>query len=132
MNTMAKYKDIFVDLMMAYELELQIPGEDDNPWKDGAITFTSFVIFGLVPLLGYLILFSIPGYTQQDMFIAACILTALTLFALGAIKTKVTKQNWFKGGFEILIMGSSTALAAYFIGFLVKLAIEGGESSSLH
>lgn len=32
---MAKYRDFFVDVMMIEELELQVPGEDDNPWKDG-------------------------------------------------------------------------------------------------
>ena len=52
---MAKYPDFFVNVMMAEELELQVPDEDDNPWVDGAYTFGSFVFFGTIPLLGYII-----------------------------------------------------------------------------
>ena len=35
--------------MMAEELELQVPDEDDNPWFDGGVTFCSFVVFGTIP-----------------------------------------------------------------------------------
>ena len=31
-DTMAKYPEFFVDAMMHYELEVEVPGEDDNPW----------------------------------------------------------------------------------------------------
>ena len=34
----AKYPDLFVDFMMNFELEMQVPDADDNPWKDGAVT----------------------------------------------------------------------------------------------
>ena len=42
---MAKYKEFFINVMMAEELELQVPDEDDNPWIDGGVTFLSFVFF---------------------------------------------------------------------------------------
>ena len=53
-HRMAKYPEFFVNVMMAEELELQVPDDDDNPWIDGAVTFGSFVFFGTIPLLGYL------------------------------------------------------------------------------
>ena len=31
-DIMAKYPEFFVDAMMHYELEVEVPGEDDNPW----------------------------------------------------------------------------------------------------
>lgn len=64
---------------------------------DGGITFLSFVVFGIVPLLGYLIFYSVPGLGSQELFVIACCLTAITLFVLGAIKTKVTAQKWYLG-----------------------------------
>jgi VIT1/CCC1 family predicted Fe2+/Mn2+ transporter len=96
-DTMAKYPEFFVDAMMHYELEVAVPGEDDNPWVDGGITLASFIIFGVVPLLGYLIFYSVPGLGSQELFVIACCLTAITLFALGAIKTAVTAQKWDLG-----------------------------------
>jgi len=42
---MAKYPDFFVDIMMIEELELQVPGEDDNPWKDGPSAMCVFPTF---------------------------------------------------------------------------------------
>eukprot|EP00750_Incisomonas_marina_P016411 INCI19109.1.p1 GENE.INCI19109.1~~INCI19109.1.p1 ORF type:complete len:280 (-),score=47.31 INCI19109.1:158-997(-) len=126
-DIMAKYPEFFVDAMMHYELEVEVPGEDDNPWIDGGITFLSFVIFGVVPLLGYLIFYSVPGLGSQELFVIACCLTAITLFVLGAIKTKVTAQKWWLGGLEIFALGSLTACCAYLIGWGVESAILSGE-----
>ena len=80
-NRMAKYPDFFVNVMMAEELELQVPDEDENPWIDGGVTFLSFVFFGTIPLLGYLCFYA-AGYTPQALFIIACVITALALFGL--------------------------------------------------
>lgn len=54
-ETMAKYRELFIDVMMTEELGLQVPDEDESPAKEGLITFTSFLVFGFVPLLGYII-----------------------------------------------------------------------------
>merc|ERR1712150_356954 len=124
----ANYPDMFVDLMMHDELELMVPGEDDNPWKDGMVTLTSFIVFGFVPLSCYAFLYSVGNLGTQELFIISCFLTALTLFTLGAIKTKVTIQPWWRGGLEILVMGSFTAAAAYIIGWLVELAVASGDA----
>lgn len=126
-DIMAKYPDFFVDAMMHYELEVEVPDEDDNPWIDGGITFASFIVFGIVPLLGYLIFYSVPGLGSQELFVIACCLTAVTLFLLGAIKTKVTAQKWYMGGLEIFALGSLTAACAYLIGWGVETAILSGE-----
>ena len=42
-NTMSKYKEFFINVMMAEELELQVPDPDENPWIDGAVTFAYYV-----------------------------------------------------------------------------------------
>ena len=53
---MAKYPGFFVNVMMNEELELQVPDPDDSPWKSGFVTFSAFVVFGVVPLLGHITL----------------------------------------------------------------------------
>ena len=74
-RTMAKYEDVFVDYMMHEELGLQVPDPDDNPWKDGAVTFTSFVFFGFFPLLGYCA-FANADLDMRELFAISCTLRA--------------------------------------------------------
>jgi len=123
-QTYSKYPKLFVDLMMAIELELQVPGEDDNPWKDGFVTFTSFLFFGAFPLLSYAVLKDIESLSEDDLFIISCCITAVMLFILGTLKTRFSIQKWWVGGSEILIMGSITACVAYFVGMLVESIVK--------
>lgn len=128
-NKMAEYPDFFVDIMMQQELELQIPSEDDNPWKDGLVTFLSFVFFGTFPLVGY-VLFSSSTWSASALFMVSSILTAVMLFILGALKTKFSNRKWYWGGMEILVMGSFTAAVAYWIGWFVENVALGGQKVS--
>lgn len=52
-ETMAKYKDFFVDVMMTQELELQVPEENhvQESFNEGIVMFCSFAFFGAMPLL---------------------------------------------------------------------------------
>ena len=65
---MAKYPGFFVNVMMNEELELQVPDPDDSPWKSGFVTFAAFVVFGVVPLLGYTSPpYLPPGHGQDEV-----------------------------------------------------------------
>jgi vacuolar iron transporter family protein len=132
-NIMAKHKEFFVDVMMAEELELQVPAEDDNPWVDGGVTFCSFVFFGTIPLLAYAVFYSVELY-DSERFIIACCLTAICLFALGVTKSRFTEQNWLSAGSEILTLGGAVAGLAYFLGWFVGSIVLGGkgETGSIH
>jgi VIT1/CCC1 family predicted Fe2+/Mn2+ transporter len=115
-----KYPDLFIEMMMSDELGMSIPDEDENVYKDGAITFCAFIFFGFVPLIGYPILIG-SGLTIIDLFVVSCVLTAMTLFLLGCIKTKFSSQKWYQGGLEILIMGSITAAVAFLGAYIVHI-----------
>ena len=125
MRKYAEYPDLFVEFMMNFELDLQVPNQDDPPWKHGLVTFCSFIFFGLFPLLGYAILYS-AAINEQDLFIISCNVSALMFFILGAIKTKFSQKIWYYGGLEILVMGSCTAAVAFLVGFLVEGIISAG------
>lgn len=56
-----------------------------SPPTPGFVTFISFILFGLIPLIGYVI-FSSTGMNDFQLFIVAIVLTAITLFFLGAVK----------------------------------------------
>ena len=43
----------------------------------------------------------------------------MTLFILGAAKSKITQSNWLKSGFEMLVIGGLAALVAYGVGVIL-------------
>ncbi|MBC2580957.1 VIT1/CCC1 transporter family protein [Clostridium sp. DJ247] len=112
----SKYKKAWVDIMVVEEL--QIVEENESAVGNALVTFFSFLIFGFIPLVAYVVSKFIPGI-QQDTFMITCILTGITLFILGMIKVKITGKNWFISGLEMLIVGGITAAVAYIIGVLL-------------
>jgi VIT1/CCC1 family predicted Fe2+/Mn2+ transporter len=78
-----------VDIMMVEELGLI--EDDESPLKNALVTFFSFQVFGFVPLLAYVLARFIPALTS-NLFLTAAILTGVTLFALGALKTNAIKS----------------------------------------
>ena len=112
-----KNKDVCIDIMLADELG--IGSTDGSAIKNGSITFGSFVLFGFIPLLAYILARGMIVF-EENTFLVASILTGLTLFLLGAIKIKITGKNWFKSGIEVLLIGGLTAIVAFFIGRLIS------------
>mmetsp|Transcript_20586 Transcript_20586/g.37003 ORF Transcript_20586/g.37003 Transcript_20586/m.37003 type:complete len:266 (-) Transcript_20586:266-1063(-) len=89
-NTMSKYKDFFVDIMMAEELALQVPEEDHKTesMKEGVVMFCAFATFGSLPLLGYVIIPALfPNSGEEVLFSAACVITGMVLFGMGCVKS---------------------------------------------
>lgn len=123
MITMMKYPELFLDHMMIMELGLQTPDENENPAKNGLITFGSFVLFGSVPMWVYLVIWSADYTDAQGAFGIACTFTALTMFALGATQARITRQNWFRTGLTMMFNGGLAAAAAYLVGWGLDSAI---------
>ena len=116
-NILSQHHEAWVDVMMVEELG--IVEADESPLKNALVTFFSFGVFGFVPLVAYVAARFVP-VLEQNTFLVACILTGLTLFALGAQKARVTKRSWYRSGSEMLIMGGVAAAAAYGIGALLQ------------
>lgn len=114
--TLSKYETPFVDQTLTYE-----NGGDDaqeGPLKNALVTFFSFLIFGMTPLLTYV--FSMFfSFLNDNAFFIASILTGVTLFLLGSLKSRITQSNWLKSGLEMLFIGGLAAVSAYGIGFIL-------------
>lgn len=86
-------------------------------------TFFSFLTFGALPMLTYIIPYFYPSLFAYE-FQLACVLTGFTLFCLGAVKVKFTGKNWFFSGAEMILLGGVSATTAYLIGsFLSWLVV---------
>ncbi len=71
----------------------------------------------MIPLLAYVAVWFMP-VSRPHTFVAASLSTAAALFVLGALKVKITGQNWIKSGLETLVIGGISA-AAYTVGVLL-------------
>ena len=123
-EVMSKYKNFFLDVMMVEELGLMPPDESDSPAKNGLVTFLAFVFFGFIPLTSY-VLAGATGASDRANFVVACLLTALTMLALGASKARFTNQSTVKSALLMLLNGGMAAVAAYLVSWGIAEALGG-------
>lgn len=114
--TLAKYETLFVNQITSQSYGNN-PNEE-NPIKNALVTFFSFFVFGLVPLLAYILSTFVP-FLLENAFMLASVLTGTTLFTLGAVKSRITQSNWKQSGLEMLTVGGLAALVAYLVGFVL-------------
>jgi VIT1/CCC1 family predicted Fe2+/Mn2+ transporter len=105
-------KDRWVDVMMKEELEM-IPSSK-SPLGMALVTFASFFIVGLIPLLAYL--YDLFFETSINLFTTSSVLTGIAFVFIGYLKSYVTETNKFKSMSETLFLGVCAAFLAYFVG----------------
>lgn len=88
--------------------------KEPHALRHGIATFAAFNLAGVVPLLAFLL-----PIVEDDRFIAATILTLLTLFVVGAARSFITRENLIRSGMEMLLVGGAAAAVAYGIGALI-------------
>ena len=126
-HTLSRYPDAFLDHMMVEELSLMPPDPDDSPTMNGIITMCSFMLFGSIPLSPY-VLAHIPWLTKiltdQIQLYSSIVLTVLTLFALGAIKSSlVAGKKWIRGGMQVAITGMVAAIVGWAAGAVLSAIV---------
>ncbi|MEX2578640.1 MAG: VIT1/CCC1 transporter family protein [Verrucomicrobiales bacterium] len=111
-DILSRHPGVMVDTMMVEELG--ILEETESPLANALVTFASFVFFGFIPLL----IFVVRHLTGIDVdgLLWACALTGATLFGLGAIKGRVSLGRWWVSGIEMLLIGGIAAVTAFFVG----------------
>lgn len=105
-------KDQWLRFMLKEELGL---GQEafENPLRVGLTMGLSFLIGSVIPVLPYL--FTSGGTALLISTVASIVF----LFAAGAIRSRITKLNWVRSGFEMLIIGMTAALIGYLLGLVV-------------
>ncbi|KNC56397.1 vacuolar iron transporter [Thecamonas trahens ATCC 50062] len=130
-DIISKDPKLFVDIMMVEELGLNPDDENESPAKQGLVMFFSFLIFGAVPLVAYIVsrLAGVGGKGGVDAnFAVSCAMTAVTLFILGAFKQHISMHgkigSIIKGGLIMVLNGGVSASAAFFVGLFLRFLIE--------
>ncbi len=112
-------KDRWVNDMMKEELEMI--DEDKSPVYIGGVTYVSFILIGLIPLVVYVIDYINP--LDRDLFLTSSLLTASGFAIIGLLKAYVNETKFWKGILETLLLGGIAALVAYFVGDLLESII---------
>ncbi len=104
-------KERWVKTMLTEEYGL--PAEVRSPWIAGLSTFSAFIVCGLVPLLPYLL-------KAGRSFLISSILTGITFFVIGSVKSRWSTATWLRSGLETLLVGALAASLSYVVGVLLK------------
>ncbi len=111
-----KNRAYWTEFMMREELNMA-NSDDQNPLSTGLATFISFVSFGIIPLIPYLISQS----TTKYLFTLSILFTGIALITLGFLRYRVTKESLPRSISEVVILGSSAASIAYIVGSFFRI-----------
>ena len=112
----ARNEGPWVDFMMREELGMPSP-ESENPFLTGLITFLAFILFGFIPLTPYVFTQNI---LSSHSFSYSILFTFVALLILGISRWKVTRQSISRSVGETVLLGSISAIIAYFVGTMFR------------
>jgi len=109
--------DVWVEVMMSEEHQLQPPSRQGGAVKSALVVGGAAIVGSLIPLAPFAML---PVGVSM---VVSIVISALTLFAVGAYKAKVTVGSPGKSGLEMAIIGTLSALVGYLVGLWFKVPV---------
>ena len=113
-NKITSDKNVWLKTMLTEELglNLEIVG---SPLKGALVMFGAFLLGGILPILPYFVVKA--GFISSSTAIGIAIgLSITSSFIVGAMKSRMAKKNWVRGGIEMAGLGTGVALVGYGIG----------------
>jgi vacuolar iron transporter family protein len=108
--------ELAVKVHVAQELGVDVD-DQPSPWTAAVSSFLCFAVGGLLPLLPYLL--------GSSSLVAALLVGAVGLFAVGALTSRFTTRTWLFSGLRQLGFGALAAGATYLVGTLIGVGITG-------
>jgi len=123
-DIMAKSEVLFLQNMMRDELGLDADyeGVAENA-RNSARTFFSFLFFGFIPISVYIIGLGFPDRDENAVFAATSVFSGATLFLVGVVSSKLSKQKVLGNSLLTLANGATAATLAFLIGWSFESAI---------
>ncbi len=87
-----------------------------SAWKSSISTFVSFLLFGFVPLVPFVL-----GLPRS--FYTASVMTALMFVLIGSLRSRWSSRQWWQSGLVTLFVGGIAALLAFVVGALLHQVI---------
>lgn len=112
-SILSRHPGAMTELILNYKLGLRDP-DVESPVLNGLFTFSAFVVFGVVPLVPYL-LFDATAQTTTWSVAA----TVVALILLGLLRWSATGERLLRTLGETVLVGTVCALVAFVVGALV-------------
>ncbi len=96
--------------------------DEPSPIINGVTTYISFIFVGLVPLLIYLLDYTL-SLGIENLFAWASVLTGFAFVGIGLLKAKVAHAKQLKSIAETLVLGLIAAGLAYGLGDVLERII---------
>ena len=93
--------------------EYGLPQQVRSPWLAAIMTFSAFLVCGLVPLLPYLV-------GGGDPLAFSIVMTGIVFFGIGSLKSRWSMSPWWRSGLSTLAVGVIAAGLAYAVGVLLN------------
>lgn len=101
-------------------VEFGVNEEDSrNPIVAMSVSGGLFFIGSMPSIISFLLPFS-----RDVCFLICCLFNVLSLFAVGTLKTRITKTNFFFSGLENMGIGMLGGVISFFVGYLFAQVIE--------
>lgn len=107
-----KNNEYWLDFLMLNEQDMPDP-RGENEVFTGLATFISFMIFGAVPLLPFILQ---ESGDPKTAFVYSSVGTLGALILLGIMKWRVIGSKFTASLFEVVAVGGTAAVLAYFVG----------------
>lgn len=108
--------EVWVAVMMAEEHQLR-PSNRQDAVRSALIVGVAAIVGSLIPLAPFTLLPVGPS------MVAAVVVAAIALFAVGAYKARLTVGHPARSGLEMAAIGTASALVGYAVGALLKVPV---------
>ena len=112
-STITSNRETWVSTMMDEELHLQ-PVKQQSLLRSSVIVTIATLIGHFIPLLPFMFV------TRTPAVVAAIVLSAVTLFAVGVYSAKTLIGDWRKSGLQMVTIGLGAAALGFLIGRLLQ------------
>lgn len=106
-------RQVWLEVMMSEELKLR-PIAKRQALKSAVVVGFSAIVGSLIPLFPFFLA------SIRNGIIISLLISAITLFGVGAYKANTTVGKWYKSGTELAVIGLVSALVGYAIGAIFK------------
>jgi VIT1/CCC1 family predicted Fe2+/Mn2+ transporter len=91
-----------------------------KPVKNGLITFSSFIVFGFIPIFLYFIF----NNSKSNKYFKLIICITISLFLLGSVQSRYTDEPWYFTGTKLSVFGIITATISYNISRIIMTTLK--------
>jgi VIT1/CCC1 family predicted Fe2+/Mn2+ transporter/rubrerythrin len=109
----AAHPGLMIDMLGSFELGLA-PESLSSPVRDSLVMGAAFVAGSIIPILPFVFLDVRPA------LVVTMLLALATLFAIGAIKARLSGRKVIASGMEMVILGGAAGLLGYALGRVVS------------